>query len=373
MDAAKLSTPRLTRADYALLAVFCVLLYGLNIFFERTLSAHETVHCQNVREMLASGDWIIPTYGGRPWLERPPLPHWLTALAVWPFHPMESVWPFRLGSLLAGAGCVLLTAWIAAVLYGRNMGLLSGVVLATTLEFFRYSTVTECDIYLCLIITAALALFVRLEFTDAYSMDEDAGFFGRRPWAFLGLCALTGLPYMAQGLFFGMTFIALPVLGYMLTTGSWIRIKRYISFWGWLAFLISATAWPLAAYLRYPDIVELWKSDYVGRLNQGYMREAWYYYFHVLPAILAPWTVAALVGLVLTARVALSGPTGNRFVWCWAWLPLLFFSIPQGKHHHYLLHLVPAWAILSAIGCRSMWQWASQLPAWGRYAATAGL
>src|SRR5262249_13821488 len=150
-------------------------------------------------------------------------------------------------------------------------------------------------------------------------------------------------------------------------------IKRYFSFWGWLAFLISATAWPLAAYLRYPDIVELWKSDYVGRLNQGYMREAWYYYFHVLPAILAPWTVAAFVGLVLTARGALSGSTGNRFVWCWAWLPLLFFSIPQGKHHHYLLHIVPAWAILGAIGCRSAWQWASQLPNWRRHPAAAAI
>src|SRR6266496_2202190 len=163
MDATQLAQPRLNRADYALLAGFCVLLYGLNIFFDRPLSAHETVHCQNVREMLASGDWIIPTYGGRPWLERPPLPHWLTALAAWPFDPMHNIWPFRVGSLLVGSTCVLLTGWMAAVFYGRSMGLLSGFVLATTLEFFQYSTVTECDIYLCLVITTALALFVRLE------------------------------------------------------------------------------------------------------------------------------------------------------------------------------------------------------------------
>lgn len=374
MDATQLSPPRLTRADYALLAGFCVLLFGLNIFFDRPLSAHETVHCQNVREMLASGDWIIPTYGGRPWLERPPLPHWLTALTAWPFDPMNNIWPFRLGSLLAGLACVLLTGWMGAVFYGRGMGLLAAFVLATTLEFFQYSTVTECDIYLCLVITTALALFVRLEFAMESAWPRyNTGFFGRRPWTLLAFCVVAGLTNMAKGLFFGMCFIALPVLGFVLMTASWTRIKRYVWLWGWLAFLVSATAWPLAAYLRYPDIVELWKSDYMGRLNQGYMQEPWYHYFRSLPLVLAPWSLLSFWGLGQTARAAWRSASPERFLWCWAWLPLLFFSIPQGKHHHYLLHIVPAWAILGTVGCRSAWQWASQLPQWRRHPATAAL
>ena len=32
------------------------------------------------------------------------------------------------------------------------------------------------------------------------------------------------------------------------------------------------------------------------------------------------------------------GSAADRFVWCWAWMPLLVFSLSHGKHHHYMLH-----------------------------------
>src|SRR5262245_22720321 len=125
--------------DYLLLAGFCLVLFGFTSLYERTLNPHETVHCLNVREMLASGDWLVPTYGGRPWLERPPLPHWLTALVAAPFGAGEKVWTYRLSSHLAGMACVLLVAWMASVWYGRGMGILAGLVLATMLDFYVYS------------------------------------------------------------------------------------------------------------------------------------------------------------------------------------------------------------------------------------------
>src|SRR5689334_13249081 len=68
----------LRRGDYLLLAAYCALVCGFALWFDRTLSSHETVGCVNIREMRADGDWVIPHYGGRPWLERPPLPFWLT-------------------------------------------------------------------------------------------------------------------------------------------------------------------------------------------------------------------------------------------------------------------------------------------------------
>src|SRR5262249_61538522 len=75
---AAVTMPSLRFRDLALLAACCAVLSAFPLLFDRTLSTHETVHCQNVREMRADGDWVIPHYGGRPWLERPPLPFWLT-------------------------------------------------------------------------------------------------------------------------------------------------------------------------------------------------------------------------------------------------------------------------------------------------------
>ena len=43
------------------------------------LTYHEAFVAQGSREILDSGQWMFPTIGGLPWLEKPPLPWWLTA------------------------------------------------------------------------------------------------------------------------------------------------------------------------------------------------------------------------------------------------------------------------------------------------------
>ena len=62
-----------TRADVLLLAGFCAFLffYGLNQF--GLIGADEPRYAQVAREMLERRDWITPTLGGQPWLEKPPL------------------------------------------------------------------------------------------------------------------------------------------------------------------------------------------------------------------------------------------------------------------------------------------------------------
>lgn len=358
----------LQRRDCWLLLGFCLALYGFSALYERPLNSHESIHCQNVREMLASGDWVIPTCGGRPWLERPPLPHWLTALFAVPFGA-EAVWSYRLGSFAAGMAVVLLGAWIGAVFLGRGLGILTGLVLATMLEFHTYAVGPECDIFLCLIVTGALACFVKLEFVlRPRPTAESVGFLGRRPWPVLAFFLLLGLTNLAKGLIFGMLFVLVPVVIYLLATGSWSLMRRYVWGWGWLAFLTTALPWPLAAYMRQPGVLDLWHSDYIGRLNQGFMREPPWYYAVELPRILFPWAPFALGGLVLTARKALRATSPERFLWCWSVATVAFFSIPQGKHHHYLLHVLVPWAVLASLGAHAFWKWLQDRPAWMRSA-----
>src|SRR3954453_19972718 len=110
--------------DLPLLAACCPIPSAFPILFNRTLSTHETVHCQNVREMRADGDWVIPHYGGRVWLERPPLPFWLTVGLTHLLGDHEV--SYRLASALVGLACVLLVGWVASLWYGRAVGLLSG-------------------------------------------------------------------------------------------------------------------------------------------------------------------------------------------------------------------------------------------------------
>src|SRR5438105_2638891 len=138
---------------------------------------------------------------------------------------------------------------------------------------------------------------------------------------------------------------------FLIWNGDLRRITYYLWFWGWLAFVAVAVAWPLAAYSRYPDVVDLWLFDHVGRLDGAYqaISEPFWYYLKVLPSEIAPWTLVIPIGLWLTrARALHTRYSPERFLWCWAILTPLVFSIPSGKHHHYLLHCLAPWAVLAA-------------------------
>ncbi|HMP59080.1 MAG TPA: hypothetical protein PKD86_06985, partial [Gemmatales bacterium] len=74
----------LTR-DYFLLAGFCLVLFGVSLVGGRPMTMHESVLPQCTREMHDRGDWLTPHSGGRPWLHRPPPPHWGILALTSPF------------------------------------------------------------------------------------------------------------------------------------------------------------------------------------------------------------------------------------------------------------------------------------------------
>jgi hypothetical protein len=169
----------------------------------------------------------------------------------------------------------------------------------------------------------------------------------------LAFFVLLGATNLAKGLYFGTVLIAVPVTLFILGQRAWSPIRRWLWVWGLVAFGLTAVSWAVAAYLRRPDIVDLWASDYLGRLNQGYMKESRFYYLIHLPWILFPWSLAAIVGMVRAFRAEAN--SFDRFLVCWAIGDLLILSVPQGKHHHYYLHAVAPWAVLAVDGFRAIW------------------
>lgn len=363
---------RLRRNDYLLVGVVSLVLFGYALVETRPLTMHEAVLPQNAREMFADHDWLIPKYGGQPWLERPPLPQWLTVGIASVVGRCDSEWIVRLGPVLTGVAIVLIAGWMASVWLGRGMGVFTALILATMWEFYTYASDAESDIYLCLIVTAALAVFVKLEFLRRPTDAESTSFWGGRPWLVLAFFILFGMTNLAKGLIFGTLMVAVPVAGYLVWNLDWQTMRRYVWLWGWLAFAVVALTWPVSIYCIYPDVLELWASDYVGRLNQGFVREPVYYYATAIPWVIFPWTIPALIGLFMTAKKAFGERYSlERFLWCWAILTPVVFSIPQGKHHHYLLQLMIPWAVLSALGSVRLWQAFVESPAWFRNPAFA--
>src|SRR3954471_17864735 len=65
-----------------LLAGFVALVYGSRLGVQ-PLFGEETRWATGAREMLATGDWIVPRQQGRVFAERPPMTMWAMAAAGW--------------------------------------------------------------------------------------------------------------------------------------------------------------------------------------------------------------------------------------------------------------------------------------------------
>ncbi|MDB5387476.1 MAG: hypothetical protein JWM11_3122 [Planctomycetaceae bacterium] len=394
----------LSRRDYLSLALLSTVMFGFSLIGGRVLTMHESRLPQASREMFETGEWLVPQCGGRPWLERPPLPHWITMGVASLFGRCDQVWIVRIPPALMGGLSVLLVGWMAARWFGRNMGLLSGAILATLFQFIRYAWLAEEDIFLAAIVISTLVWFIKLEFIDLNAKpesqspedkpsdlesnfsDSDFGkqletgknsFWGGRGSAVLVFFVFLGLTNLVKGLLFGAAMVLIPMGGFMLWNADWSRIKRYVWIWGWLAAIAAATGWMVAASLKYPDLLQLWIADVATRTDGVVRRDPFWYYPVNLLWCLVPWTIPAIQGLVLTSRAAFRKRySAERFLWCWAILPGAALSLAQHKHHHYLVPCLAPWAILGALGARQMWQaivaWPAtwKNPLWGTLAVS---
>src|SRR5580692_10713176 len=93
---------RPNRADYFLVGLFTFILFGYAGISGRPLTMHEARLPQTSREMKAAGELLLPHSGIRPWLERPPLPHWIVIASMEIFQRDDSVWVVRLPSAIMG-------------------------------------------------------------------------------------------------------------------------------------------------------------------------------------------------------------------------------------------------------------------------------
>ena len=128
----------------AILVGASLLLFLLDLGGRDIWDIDEGMHAAIAQTMINSGDWITPVFNAEPFFDKPPLFNWLTALSFLIFGMTE--FAARLPAALAGFGSVMLTYSLAKKIYSPEVGLLSGIILATSLEFMLLSRVVQYDI-----------------------------------------------------------------------------------------------------------------------------------------------------------------------------------------------------------------------------------
>jgi 4-amino-4-deoxy-L-arabinose transferase-like glycosyltransferase len=128
-------------APAGILAITLVYFWGLGSL--PLLDPDEGMYAEISRQMLASGDWIVPRFNGVTYVEKPPLMYWLTAATHAVAGPSEfSARFWKVASML---GTIALTSGLGCRLFSSGVGALSGMILATTLEALLFSRITQMD------------------------------------------------------------------------------------------------------------------------------------------------------------------------------------------------------------------------------------
>lgn len=263
-----------------------------------------------VWSILKSGDWVVPTLGGEPFMEKPPL-FYLAAAA---FARLFSPWlPLHDGARLAsgfGLSLVLIFSGLTGrELWGRGYGRITALILIGCLGLVvrTHQLITDVG----LLAGFAIAL---------YGLA-----LARRTLVAGGLALGTGIgiTFMAKGLL-GPGILGIAALLLPLFCRAWRR-RGYAGALGiaLLAALPWLTIWPYALYQRSPELFMEWFwvnnfGRFLGFVSLGTDNEPGYY-FKTLPWFAWPALPLALWVLWRGGRRGLGEPAVQ--------LPLLAFLV----------------------------------------------
>ena len=321
-----------------------------------TLDGHEVLVAQTAREMLRTGDWIVPRFAGEPRLQKPPLAYWLVA-ATFAITGQQSELTARLPTALATVLLVWLVAWFAARCFGQRMGLLTGMIHATMGWTIAFGKLALVDGILVLLVALAIVLA---------TLDRGKAISGRG-WSvtLLLFWACCGLSVLAKGPV-GLAIIAPTVMLYRLLRPKSPTDRPFLWHWvtipGLLLFGTLSLGWPLLVYLKHPGALLLWYGQSVERFTThwGPNTRPWFYYLYQVPLWTLPWTGAWMLELFAGIRGARQASwradQGRLLLWLWLVVALVFFSLSAGKREHYILPGLTPLSILAALG---MQRWAS--------------
>ena len=278
----------ITPAKAVLLGLLCLIWLGTGLVGHDPWKPDEAYSFGLIYSMLQSGDWLVPTLAGEPFMDKPPLFYWTAALFAKLCTPLL---PLHDGARLASGFYTALTLLFVGLtgrkLYGDNRGWAAAIILIGCLGMLvrAHQMITD----LALLAGCAMMLY-------GFSLSQErvirAGM-----WIGTGM----GIGFMSKGFISPILFVliaaSLPLL-----FQNWRKRHYYLSLG--TAFLFALPwliIWPLLLYQHSPQLFADWAwahniGNWISYAKTGPGKDSFYYLENLpwlaWPALpLAVWVV----------------------------------------------------------------------------------
>jgi 4-amino-4-deoxy-L-arabinose transferase-like glycosyltransferase len=302
----------------------------------------EAHYAQLTREMLRSGNWLVPLLDGHPLIDKPVLFHWMQGAFV--ILLGESELAVRLPSALSALALFALTRWAGMALLGAEVGEWGAIMFATIPATFALSSIGLFDMVFTTFLFGGLAcLLVAAE--------------ARRPRVERVGYGLLALAVMTKGPVALVLMLLFLGAAWLLGGEARERVRRLHWPTGLLFAALAASPWFVWMHGRFG-------AEFV----QGYILAGnlWYFtqpeafssrvishtfYARAFGGAFFPWSAVIAgraVDLLRRRRTGLSCSTAEQLLWLWAIIVVGFFSAARFKLDHYIFPAAPACCLIAA-------------------------
>ena len=302
------------------------------------ISPDEGRNAEVAREMSQSHSWLVPTYDGLTYLDKPAFYFKTIALSFSLFGESEGV--ARLSSAFFGFSLIVVVFLFCRKMYDQRTAILAMLIITTTPLYIVFSRFVIFDM--------SLAFFVSSTVFACFLAEECEGK-QRIRWYLIGAFS-AGIATLIKG---PVGFIV-PTLVIAIFNGIEGRLgvmKSAFALRNWGVFFAIVLPWFVGLSLLRPDF------PYYGIMRESVARftttefhrtAPFYFYAPIIAGTFFAWSLLLPESIVVAWRKRKAWSRADRLFVVWAIVVVLFFSISQSKLPGYILTAVMALGVLTA-------------------------
>ena len=321
------------------LLVVCYFIFFFNIGNYALMDVDETRYVSMARDMFHCKDFLTLYLNGEFFFEKPPLYFWGECLSFAIFGKVTE-FTARFPVALYGTLSTLLLYFTGKKIVSRRYGVISALILATTLEFVMLAKFAILDI----VVTTCVGFSIMFGFLTQFVQDKNKKYFW---WLFY---IFSGLAVMAKGIpGFIVPFAVMFFVTIANKTFKQVFRPQYILV-GFLLFFLIVLPWHLIMFkihdpLFFQEYIIKHHIERFFNSNEINREQPFYFYFLTILWGLVPWIFSAIaVGIAKIKSIKkfsiaeLSNPQKYLLFNAIAFVvTLLFFSASSTKLITYIL------------------------------------